>query len=288
MSEFFKTKKFKIIIAIVALLFGMLLYSASTEGVENIPKNLLSIITTPFQKATASVSKKVGDVFDELLNASNNARENEVLKEEINKLNKKLVEYEKVKEENEELKKVSGIKENYPDFEMTNASVISRDPADRYGSFIIDKGTLHGVNLNNPVITNSGLIGFVSDVSPINARVKTILSPSIDVSAFEITKKQLGVVSGDIQLSQKGLCKLSILSEETSLKSGDMIVTAGSSGKFPKGIPVGKVKEVFNETHGITMYATIEPMEPIEDVATVQVITKFLGQGSGLSDFVKK
>ncbi len=118
--------------------------------------------------------------------------------------------------------------------------------------------------------------------------MKTILSPEIDVSAFEITTKELGIVAGEVKLSQQGLCKLSILSEETKLKEGDMIVTAGSSGKYPKGVPIGKVKAVFDEPHGVTMYATIEPMESIDEAVTVQVVTNFLGQGSDLLDYVEK
>lgn len=287
MGEFFKSKKFKILLAVVALLFGMMLYSASVDGIANIPKNLLSMITTPFQKASAYLSNATGDFFDTFLNASNHAKENDALKKEIDELNQKLVDYEALKDENEQLREITGIKDLHPDFEIVNASVMGRDPADRYGSFTIDKGSLHGVSINDPVITGSGLIGIVSDVSPINARVKTILSPEINVSAFENVTKELGIISGEVNFAQDGLCKLSILSEETTLKHGDLIVTAGSSGKFPKGIPVGKVANVFDEAHGITMYATITPMQEIDKIDNIQVITDFLGQGSELLDYLE-
>ncbi len=287
MIDFLKSKKFKIIIAIVAILFGMMLYSASSEGIENIPKNFLSIISTPFQKATASVANATGEFFDQFLNASNNKKENEFLKKSIDELNQKLVDYEELKDENEQLKQIAGIKKQYPGFEMTSAFVIGRDPADRYGSFTIDKGTLHGIKLNDPVITSSGLIGIVSDISQISARVKTILSPEVKVSALEITSKELGFLTGEVKLSQKGLCKLSILGQDSKIKTGDIIVSAGASGTFPKGVPLGKVKSILDEAHGITMYATIEPMEKIDKVSNVQIVTNFLGQGSNLSDYLK-
>lgn len=287
MIDFFKSNRFKIIIGIIAILFGMMLYSASSEGVSNIPKNLLSMITSPFQKVTAYISDATGSFLDTFLNASNTASENELLREQVNELNQRLVDYEKLVDENAQLKEIAGIKESYPDFEIANAFITGRDPADRYGSFTIDKGTLHGVALNDPVITSSGLIGYISDISTINARVKTILSPELDVSAYEISSKELGVVAGDVKLGREGLCKMSILSEETVIKQNDMIVTAGSSGKFPKGVPIGKVREVLSETHGITMYATIEPMEKIDEIITVQVITDYPGQGSELLDYVK-
>jgi len=272
----------------VAVLLGVMLYSASTEGLSNIPKNILSTITTPFQKIGASVSEGTGNFLDRFVNAKNNEQRNIELEKELDTLNQKIIDYEKIKDENQQLKEVAGIKDMYPDYETTTALVISRDPGDRYSSFIIDKGTLHGVSINDPVITSSGLVGIVSDVSQINARVRTLLSPEIDISSYEIVSKELGVISGNISLSMKGQCKMSILSEQTTLKKGDMIVTAGSSGKYPKGLPIGRIEEVMTESHGFTMFAVVTPLESIEKVVTVQVVTEFLGQGSDLLDYVNK
>ncbi len=286
MSEFFKTHKFKILAALISVLFGMMLYSASSDGVRNIPKNLLELITTPFQQASTYISKSTGNFFDRFLNYKNTIKENETLKAENAALNQKLIDYEKIKDENEQYQIVAGIKGIYPDFEITTASVVSRDPSDRYSSFMIDKGTLHGVSLYDPVMTATGLIGIVTKVGPISSRVKTILSPEIDVSAIEIVSKELGILNGDVVLSKDGLAKLSILSEDTVIKSGDMIITAGASGIYPKGIPVGKIVDVKSESHGITKYATVKPLDSIDEVTTVQVITNFNGQGSELIDYL--
>lgn len=288
MLDFFKTHKFKIITLMIALLFGMMLYSASSDGVRNIPKNLLQIITTPFQQATTFISDATGNFFDRFLNYKNTVEENDRLRTENAELNQKLIDYEKIKDENEQYQIVSGIKSIYPDFTLTMASVISRDPSDRYSSFMIDKGTLHDVALYDPVITSNGLVGIVTTVGPISARVKTILSPEIDVSAIEITSKELGVINGEIALSQKGLCKLAILSEETKIKEGDMIITAGASGIYPKGLPIGKVTEVGSESHGVTKYAVINPLNDIENITTVEVITSFNGQGSALINYLEE
>lgn len=287
MAEFFKSKIFKIIVAILAILFGMMLYSASLDGVQNIPKNLLSMIVTPFQKVTATISDATGSFFDIFINAQQNADENKELKAEIDDLNNKIIDYEKLKDENEQLKKITEIKDIYPDYEITPAFVIGRDSADRYGSFTIDKGTLQGIKLNDPVMAQSGLIGYISEVSSINARVKTILNPDTNISAFEISTKELGVTSGDITLAYEGMFKLSILSEETDIVRGLMVVTAGSSGKYPKGLPIGVVEDVFREPHGVTMQAIIKPLVEIDEIISVEVVTDFLGQGSELIDYLE-
>lgn len=287
MGEFFKTNKFKILAAILAVLLGMMLYSASGDGVKNIPKNLLSMVTLPFQKAGSWISTSVGNFFDDILNYKNTVKENEILKEELAELNRQLVDYQMIKDENEQLREMAQLKEKYEDFTLSSAFVVSRDPADRYSSFIIDSGSLDGVKVNDPVLANNGLVGIVTDVGPISSRVKTILSPEVKVSAIELVSKDLGVLQGEIALSEEGCVKLAILSEETKIKKHNMIVTAGASGIFPKGVPIGHVKEVKRENHGATMYAVVEPLEPIDEIVTVQVVTSFKGQGSTLVDFTE-
>jgi rod shape-determining protein MreC len=278
--RFFKSHRFKILIAIIALLFGMMLYSASGDGIANIPRNLLEMVTTPLQQMTAAVSRGVDDFFGVFINAKKNAVENEQLRAQLAEYNQALIDYEKLKDENEQLKQAVGIKDLYPDFEMTIASVVSRDPADRYGSFILDKGTLNGVSQGDPVMTANGLVGVVTKTGLTSARVQTVLSPEVNVSVLEISTKELGVVQGDVKLSQEGLTKMSILSSETEIQPGALIITAGASGAYPKGLPLGTVKEVAGESHGVTKYAVIQPLEPVDKVDTVMVVTDFLGQGS--------
>lgn len=286
MLEFFKTHKFKIIALIVALLFGMMLYSASSDGLANIPRNLLEMVTTPFQYVGSRISSGVSGFIDNIVHYGDVLEENERLKAENAELNQKIIDYEKIKDENEQYKTSYGIKEIYPDFEITSAFVISRDPADRYGSFMIDRGSLHGVDIYDPVITPNGLVGIVTRVGPISARVRTVLSPDSSVGAIEIDSKELGILSGDITLAENGQAKFEILAEETTIEKGDMIITAGASGVYPYGLAIGKVDEVKTESHGVTKYAVISIIEDIDDISTVQVITDFMGQGSALINYL--
>ena len=287
MREFFSSKSFKIILAAVALMFGMMLYSASGDGVHNIPRNLLEMVTTPFQQAGAFLSNTVGGWFEGIVSFGNLVQENEDLKKQIAELNQQMVDYEKLKDENEELKAIAGIKEMYPDYDVLPAQVVSRDASDRASSFIIDRGELHGVSLNDPVITANGLVGIVTQVGPISSRVKTILSPEIDVSAFDVKTAQLGIVSGDYTTAQSGIAKMEILAENTDIEEGSMIVTAGASGLYPKGLPIGTVVSISSQENGITQVAVIDPFEDPAHVTTVQVVTDFLGQGSKLEEFLE-
>lgn len=281
MREFFKSRRFKIILAVVAVLLGGMLYSATTGGLATLPEKVLSYVVIPVQKAAAWVSDGLTDFFTVFFDARENYEENLRLKEEISDLRKQLVDYEATKTENERLKEITGFKELQEDIEFQPAGVIARDPDDRFGSFTIDAGTLHGVSVRDPVVTGEGLVGYVSEVGPLYAKVVTILSPDLNVGAMEIRTKDTGNVTGSVELAAKGRTRLELLPKDTQIKAGDIIVTSGTSGFFPQRIPIGTVEEVVLEKSGITCTAVIRPVSEIDAIKNVFVLTDFLGKQTG-------
>ena len=284
MREFLHSKRFKILLAVFAVLVGFMLYAASTEGSATLPGKILSAITAPLQKLSSSISGTATGFLGNFTNAGKTAEENKKLREEIAKLREELVDFETYKAENKQLNEMIGLKEANEDFEMANASVIARDPADRFSSFQIDKGSIHGVSFHDPVISSDGLVGYVTQVNATSSRVTTILSPEINVGAYGVHSNDTGVLTGDAALSQKGYCKLQYLLRETGIAKGDTIVTTGVSGIFPKGLVIGTVEEVKPESHGASVYAVVNPAADIENLKDVFIITDFLGQGGDAAD----
>lgn len=287
MEKFFKSTRFKILITIIAVLFGFMLYSASTDGIASIPERLLSYVTVPIQRATTAVSNSLSNFFGKYLDADKIQQKNQELEQRITELENDLVDYEDYKRENEELKNYLGIKDKNPDYQFASAAIISRDPDNKYETFKIDVGYLDGVKKYDPVITtteNNGetlgsLVGIVESVGPKNASVRTILSPQIDgVGAYDVLMpEQLGLVIGDIALAESGLCKMEYLTNP--VKIGNTIATSGSSGIFPKGIIIGKVRQVRMQSYGTSYYAEIIPATDFLKLQNVMVLTDFMGQG---------
>ena len=127
MREFFKSRRFKIILAVVAVLLGGMLYSATTGGLATLPEKVLSYVVIPVQKAAAWVSDGLTDFFTVFFDARENYEENLRLKEKISDLRKQLVDYEATKTENERLKEITGLKELQEDIEFQPAGVIARE-----------------------------------------------------------------------------------------------------------------------------------------------------------------
>ena len=196
-----------------------------------------------------------------------------------------MVVYEKFKHVNESLKEQLGIQEEHPEWETMTASVIGRDPSDQFYSFTIDKGTLDGVSYQDPVITSDGLVGIVSEVGPVFAKVTTILDVRLNVACQDVRTQDVATVSGDIALAENGQCRMSLIPRESGVAKGDIIQTAGTSGLYPQGIVIGRIQEVAFEPQGTMMYAVIEPTNDIKNIKDVMVITSFKGQGSSLSSF---
>ena len=281
MREFFKSRRFKIILAVVAVILGGMLYAASTGGVATLPERMLSYVVIPVQKAAAWVSDGITGFLSVFFDARENYEENIQLKEDISELRKQLVDYEKTKTENERLKEITGLKELNPDIEFQPAGVIARDPDDRFGSFTIDVGTLHGVSVRDPVVTGEGLVGYVSEVGPSYAKVTTVLSPDLNVGAVEIRTKDTGNITGSVETAAQGLTRLELLPKDTQIEAGDIVVTAGTSGFFPQDIIIGVVEEVVLEQSGITCTAIVRPVSEIDEIKNVFVLTDFLGKQTG-------
>ena len=281
MREFFNSLRFKLLIAALAVIAGIMLYSASTGGLATLPEKMLSYALVPFQKLSAVISDGFTDFFSVFFEARENYEENQQLKEDIAELRRQLVEYDNAITENERLKEILELKEFNPDIQLQDAGIIGRDPSDQFGAFTIDKGTIHGISVWDPVVTGDGLVGYVSSVGPTYAKITTILSPTINVGAMEKATKTTGNITGSIDLAEKGLTQMELLPRDTEMKEGGLVVTAGTSGYYPSDIVIGTVKSIRLSDSGITKVAEIQPAVGITGIKHVFVITDFLGKQSG-------
>lgn len=108
--------------------------------------------------------------MDKYIRIDSIIEENEQLQQENAQLREQLVDYDIMKRENEQLREVWEMKEEYPDRQIVNANVIGRDPLEKYYSFTIDKGERHGVKVKDCVITAKGVVGRVIEVGPTTQR----------------------------------------------------------------------------------------------------------------------
>ena len=276
MLNFLKSKKFKAVLWLLALLIGLMLYAVFVGGYTISGIGFFKSVTAPIQKVSNSISQRVEFGLDLYRNAENYYEENRALREEINTLHTELADYEATKEELERLQAFIGIKEKHEDYAMTApfdvTGYVTNDP---YCTFMIDGGTEDGISLYDPVVSESGLVGVITELGTHTATVTTILSPELSVSAGTRSAKERGILTGSISLA---MCKLQYLDKNTSLKKDKIILTTGENGLFPSGYVIGYVKETAMDDTGLTAYAKIEPASDLKKLSLVVVITDFSGK----------
>ncbi len=276
MNSFFKSFKFKIIVCIASFFLGIGLFSVANEGKNTGISEIIGTILNPVKKFSNGISDKVSLVIDLFTDAEVYVEENRLLREEIAVLNKRLIDYEDMKSEIEDLRKFIGIKEADESISLSPAcSIISRNANDPYGTFTIDKGSNDGIKLYDPVVTSEGLVGVVEKVANSYATVRTILSPDLSIGGLCVESRDTGIIEGSLSYAADGKCKMIYLNKDHNIKKGDLIITSGNSGQFPQGYIVGNVTETGIEESGLTSYAVIEPAVNPMKINTVMVITEF-------------
>lgn len=268
----------------LALLIGITLYTVK-ESSSDPGNSVIAKVFAPVQKLATNIKNGVEESLSVITNAKQYYEDNKQLRAQLDELYVQIVDYEKLKNENEQLRKVIGLKEDFPDYEFSPpCQIISKTANDPFGSFIIDKGTTDGVSVYDPVITDTGLVGIVTKASTTYSRVTTIFSPDVPVGAYCIRNDTTGIVECDAELASKGVCRMKYIEKDSDLKKGDVIVTSGNSGLFPKDRVIGIVEEIYIEESGLSKTAVIKPVADIKNIQSVFVITSFNGQGENYEE----
>ncbi|MBO5318228.1 MAG: rod shape-determining protein MreC [Ruminococcus sp.] len=280
MRDFIKSTRFKILLAFLAFLIGIMIYAVTKGGYSVSGASFIQTITKPFRSASNGIGMKIEGNLDKITKADEYYEENKRLKAQIGELNKQLTEYDALKAEVEELRKFVSIKEEHEDYVLSvPCSVIGYTTNDPFKSFTIDKGKADGIKPNCPVATAEGLVGITDEVSEHVTTVRTILSPDLSVAAVcSASLADTGIIEGDIIASEEGCTKLSHVTTENKIKPGSLMITAGNSGLFPKDYPIGTVREMEYDVSGLSMCSVIEPCADITRLTSVIVITDFTGK----------
>ena len=175
MKDFLNLKSVKVLIAVLAILTVISILGAMGNPWVSSAFNFLT-------KGLSSVTSNLTEgqkSYDEL------KAENEKLKSETADLRSQLVDYYDIKSENARLWKYYQLKKTNPDYELMPASVIRRDTNEEFYAFTIDAGSSTGISVLDPVLTENGVIGFVSSVNASSSKVTTILSPDFQAGAVD-------------------------------------------------------------------------------------------------------
>lgn len=271
-KRIFSGRPFKVLMTLVIFFLAVSLVSAGSSDVRSFLTNSWLI---PLQQMTTNGTASLKQTLTPMKSAEELTAENSRLQEENRRLHDMLVDYYAIRREKEALEKFYGIKSAHQDFMVVVAAVIGRDPNENFYGFTLDKGSRDGVKQKDPVMTENGLVGWVCEVSSDACKVSTILSPEAGIGVTVQRTDDSGLLSGNVVLADEGLTRMVNLSAQHHIQTGDMVVTSGAGGSFPKHLKVGRVRCAMLDEYTGMPAAEIEPFEDIRQVSSVVIITAF-------------
>ncbi len=279
MRNFLRSTSFKILLTVVVVLLAGAIAAAALASGTSPLTSAVGTVFSPLSDAAAYISEKFDNFKGGFISSRSYMDRVEELEEQVADYQSKLVDYEKLQKQVEAYEKFLGVKEKNPDFQFVAGTVIGRDAADVFGSFVLNCGSADGVAVGDPVISGEYLIGIVNETSPTSCTVLSVCDPKFSAAAYEIRTGEAGYTQTTTKLGVQGILKLSGLERDTAVAEGGIVCTSGVGGVFPRGLIIGTVTTVQKEEGDISYYAEVKPEMEISEVQDAFVITDFEGKG---------
>ena len=222
----------------------------------------------PLQEAVTDSIRFAKGIWNHYFYLVSVAQENDNLKKELSRAVAKNSQYNEIELSNQRLRNLLNFKETTTS-KILAAEVISVDPSSWFKAVIIDKGSLDGVERGLPVVIRQGIAGQVVDVSSRYSKIMLIIDRNSSVDAMVQRTRARGIIKGE---ATAGQCLFKYVLRKDDVRVGDKIVASGLDGVFPKGLPVGDVKEVVRRNSGVFQEVRVVPYIDFEKLEEVLVI----------------
>ncbi len=226
-------------------------------------------ITSPFQIAIHWSLDTMVTFYENYVALWKTREENLSMMDENRKLVNTILNLRELEQENIRLRNLLQFKENFK-MDAVVARMVAKDVSSEFRAIRINRGKLHGIEPNMAVINAEGVIGRVLRVTDNTADVVTLLDPLSAIDAFIMRSRARGIVEG----LTDALCQLKFALRVDDIQPGDLLLSSGLGGNFPKGIPVGTIIKVTRKSFGITQKVEVKPSVDFSKLEEVLVVTK--------------
>lgn len=232
-------------------------------------------LTTPIQRLVDSATERVIEANASLRDLRDLRERNRQLETLVDQLMIENVRLKEAEAQNEDLRLKLAFAEAYPQYVLRAAEVRGRvigyEPNNFMSVLIIDVGRRDGVRKGMPVVTERGLVGHIHTVGANWAKVLLIVDPSSSVAALVQSSRAPGLISGRLGRD----LVMDYIPQEDTVSVGDVVLTSGMSGNYPKSLLIGQVLEVEQRDIDPFQRAVVRPSVNFERLETVLVITTF-------------
>ena len=273
--------KDKHVLAIMTLVcVGLIVMSLATQNVVGSIQSGASYLVEPFQVSINKIGTWFTGISDGFKSAKELADENKELKDQISQLTEQNNNFIQQQDELERLEALYKLDSEFPEYEKVAATVISKDPGNWYNTFVINKGSEDGIEVDMNVLGGGGLVGIVTETGRNWSKVRSIIDDESNVSAMINGKALLCTVAGSLKDMNNGKITFFGLQDPDELvTSGDMVVTSNISEKFLPGFTIGYISDIEKNSNNLTKSGTIIPASDFTEIREVLVVMTLKNTG---------
>lgn len=262
-----------IVLSIISLgLITLWSYEGGTgtdaSGVLHSTRSAISTVIMPFDHASSFLGQPAEAIGSAVGDATASAETLSELQSQNEELSALVMQLEEYRLENERLTGLLELSDAY-NLETTAAHII-KTSTDSWNQVItIDKGTEDGLAVGMPVMSPNGLIGQIESAGPYTSQVRLLTDPNSGVGVFLQANRSEGVVYGSLER----LLYLKFIPLDINVVPGDVAVTSGSGGVYPKGIVIGEVTSVDYRPSDVWQTIVVKPVTRVKYYEEVLVLT---------------
>jgi rod shape-determining protein MreC len=234
-------------------------------------------VLRPFEVGAERVAQPFRDAYGWFSGLVHAKSENARLRKEVDLLGAQAIQHENAYQQNTQLKSLLHYVSSpqFPkNYDYVATDVISRPPAEFGQQLGIAAGSDRGVRLNDPVVTNDGLVGKVTQVAHSSAEVTLLTDPQLNVTGFDLATHATGLVGAG---QGRGTLVVGRVSRGQVVRAGDLIVTQGwhfegLSSVYPYGIPIGVVSSASVNDVDLYWQVQLHPRVDFDSLQSVLVL----------------
>ena len=251
------------------VLVALLLLTLQSRGRSSQAADAVAVVTTPVQLVLSRVHRGAFGLWATYLDWKNVRAENQRLRDEIRGLRVDGLAVQETVDENRRLRRLLVLRDRLP-LGTLPAEVIAREWGGWVRSLTVNRGRGDKIARLTAVIAPEGLVGRVVEVRPGAAIVQVLTDPTSTVGAHAVRTRTSGIVEGD----PRGGVRFKYMARDGSgITPGDVIVTSGLGGLFPRGIPIGRVTAIDDRGSALFHYAVLAPAVEFARVEEVLLLT---------------
>ena len=274
--------KFFIVCLTVAVAVAVLMSVFSLMGYRALVRNVLGTVATPFRAIGNLFCGAVEGFGKHFQSIDALEKKNAELEEKNRALRERIEQAERLEAENERLRDYLGMKAAYPTFTLEEGTVIGHEGENYLTVLTLNRGSIHGIQVNMAVITKDGIVGCVSEVGLTWCKVSTILEDARSVGVLAPRSGASGILSGEYTYRENGTCRLTFLDDDArsaDVRVGDRIETSGLGSVYPAGLTVGQVTDMRADAATRSLIATVKPSVDLSSLSYVMIITGYQEKG---------